>query len=83
MFLRTTALGLCVTIGVVAVVHPLLVPVLLPSTWRARYVQFFELIHAPVGAGRMGLNVAALLTVISLLQALLVHSIIVRISNRH
>lgn len=58
------------TIATVAFVHPLLVPLLLPSSWRGPYVHFFETLRLPVGAGRIGLNVLALLTVVSFLQAL-------------
>jgi hypothetical protein len=78
-FSRTTTLGLCATIVIVAIVHPMLVPVLLPSTWREPYGRLFEFIHAPVYAGRMGLNVPMLLTVVSLLHALLVYGLIVRV----
>lgn len=69
-------LAFLLTLLIVAIVHPLLIPLLLPPAWRAPYVQLFELVHSPVGASRIGLNAFALLTVVSLVQAMLLCGII-------
>jgi hydrogenase-4 membrane subunit HyfE len=64
------------------VVHPLLLPALLPRTARAPYVQFVERIRLPVGAGRIGFHVVPMLTVVSLLQAAILVSLAARANGK-
>lgn len=60
------------SVAIVAFVHPLLVPVLLPGAWPAPYVCALEGIRLPVGAARIGYNIPVLFTAVSALQATLV-----------
>ncbi|MGH9424325.1 MAG: hypothetical protein ACRD3J_30410, partial [Thermoanaerobaculia bacterium] len=69
---KPALIALCLSAMTTAFAHPLLIPVVLPRPWRTAYVQLLERIHCPVGAGRIGFNVVALLTSVSLLQAMLV-----------
>jgi hypothetical protein len=75
---RTFAAVAVASAAVVALVHPLLVPLLLPTHWRMPYVQFLAAIHSPVGASQIGLNLTALVTAVSLAQALIVYCILDR-----
>jgi hypothetical protein len=63
---------------IVAFVHPLLIPLLLPDAWRAHYVHMLEIVHSPVGASRIGLNVVMLLTVVSAIHAIIMAGILWR-----
>jgi hypothetical protein len=73
---RRTAVALCITVIMVVFIHPLLAPLLMPPGWRTPYVQFLESVRVPVGPARIGLNLVALFTAISLVQAVVVFRIL-------
>jgi hypothetical protein len=66
---------------IITFAHPLLAPLLMPLSWSTSYTEFLESIRVPVGAGRISYNVAAVLTYVSALQAIVVYMLMVRLAR--
>lgn len=72
MLIKRMLMNVLISGVIVAVAHPLLLPLLLPAAWRTPYVQSLQAMRFPVGAAHMSFNMRGILTYVSAVHAAVV-----------
>jgi hypothetical protein len=72
---HSSALAVGISLCIVAIVHPLVVPMLLPLRLSVGYVQFFGSSHLPFGPALRSINVRYLLTAVAAVHTIILSTL--------